>query len=77
MAKVLSTTSEAPRWWASRASAAMSATRSRGLVGVSTHTSAVPSGHRRASAPGSSSGSTENVTPVPAWTRLSSRWVPP
>ncbi len=38
MAKVLSTTSRAPPWWATTATAAMSTTRRSGLVGVSTHT---------------------------------------
>src|SRR2546421_12736325 len=49
VANVLSTTTRAPRLCASSLTASMSTMLSAGLVGVSTHTTAVPSGHSASS----------------------------
>ncbi len=62
VANVLSATTRAPRAWATSATAAMSTHVSSGLVGVSNHTSAVPSGHSAASVAGSVRSAARHAT---------------
>ncbi len=77
MAKVLSTTSRAPASWAIPASAAMSATASSGLVGVSHQISRVVSRTAARTASRSCCATAVNVTPQRSSTFANSRNVPP
>ena len=77
-ANVLSTTSSAPASCAAWASARMSAMPSSGLVGVSTHTTAVfRAASRSRTAAASEIGTTAWLSPQPVNTRANSRYVPP
>ena len=77
MANVLSTTTRAPRSCASALTRVMSTIVSAGLVGVSTHTNAVPSGQSRSSASTSVRSATVHSMPAGASTFDTSRKVPP
>ena len=74
--KVLSTTSSAPRLWATLARAAMSHTFMSGLVGVSIQ-SIRKSPAARSKATGSLASRNAKVTPYWASTLVKRRWVPP
>ena len=63
VANVLSTTTSAPRSWASCATASMSIHVSSGLVGVSSQTTRVSSGHAAASASTSVRSTADHSTP--------------
>ena len=76
-ANVLSTASSAPASEAISASAAMSATPSNGLVGVSHQTTRVVSRTAARTAPRSCNGTAEYATPQRSNTRATSRNVPP
>ena len=77
VANVLSTTTFAPRSWASRATAAMSTIVSRGLVGVSTHTSLVDGRNAATVAAWSVRSTAVCVMPIGPCTRSINRNVPP
>ena len=77
VANVLSTTTSAPRSWASAATASMSTHVSSGLVGVSSHTMRVSAGHAAASADRSVRSTALHGKPSGDHTFEMSRNVPP
>jgi hypothetical protein len=77
VAKVLSTHRRASASWATAATAAMSATRSIGFVGVSSHTSRVAGRISAATASRSVGGATLHSIPCSPMTRAKNRNVPP
>ncbi len=77
VANVLSTTTIAPRSWASSLIASMSTMRSHGLLGVSTQTIRVPGCHAAATASRSPSGTVSTARPAGACTWTARRMVPP
>src|SRR5438876_780166 len=77
VAKVLSTTTRAPRSCASLATAAMSTTVSSGFVGVSTHTSFVSSRQAPVIASRSAWSTAVQAIPAGSYRRATSRYVPP
>ena len=77
VANVLSTTTSAPRSWATSHTAATSMHDSSGLVGVSSHTIAVPSGQPDASASTSVRSTAVHCIPYGPHTLSIKRNVPP
>ncbi len=77
VAKVLSTTTMAPRSWASALMASMSTMCSHGLLGVSIHTMRVSGRHAPSTASASVRSTVSTISPAGACTWTARRMVPP